>query len=294
MSHPFLILIPAHNEAATIASVVSRCRSLSSEVLVVDDGSVDSTGSAASAAGARVLRTEQCKGYGSALRLGFEECKRLQSSIVITLDGDGTHDPQSVPSLLSAHLKSQANLTIGSRFLNSEFAGAVPHAKAAANFFATTLFNSATHSSFTDVASGMRAIDRSALDLECEITTFGFTYEYLAAARRRGMRIAETGISVHYNAETILSTSRIELSDFLASIISIADGSNGRLRDALDHMHEIVSTSQILRVSAGGKHIIAHPVPHIDAYIFQIQDPYFITEGPQRNWIHWTSIDKKE
>jgi|GEM_PF-1068649 glycosyltransferase involved in cell wall biosynthesis len=294
MSQAFLILIPAHNEAQTIATVVSKCRNFSSDVLVIDDGSVDGTGSLASAAGAQVLRTAQCKGYGAALQLGFEECKKLQSKIVVTLDGDGTHDPEFVPSLINFHLDTQANLTIGSRFLTPRLAQAVPDAKAAANFFATALFNSVTGSSFTDVASGMRAIDRSALDLECNATTFGFTYKYLAAARRRGMRIVETGISVHYDAETLLSTNRTELTDFLASVVSIADGTNRRLRDALHEMCELVSAARVLRVCADGKHIIAHPIAHIDAYLFQFQDPCFLRQERQRNWIDWTSINARE
>src|SRR5579883_1506380 len=261
MSQAFLILIPAHNEAQTIATVVSKCRNFSSDVLVIDDGSVDGTGSLASAAGAQVLRTAQCKGYGAALQLGFEECKKLQSKIVVTLDGDGTHDPEFVPSLINFHLDTQANLTIGSRFLTPRLAQAVPDAKAAANFFATT---------------------------------FGFTYKYLAAARRRGMRIVETGISVHYDAETLLSTNRTELTDFLASVVSIADGTNRRLRDALHEMCELVSAARVLRVCADGKHIIAHPIAHIDAYLFQFQDPCFLRQERQRNWIDWTSINARE
>lgn len=293
MSHTLCIVIPAHNEGRTIGTVVSKCLNFTPNVLVVDDGSLDNTGSLASAAGAKVLRTAQRGGYGSALRLGFDHCKKSRCDTIITLDGDGAHDPQFVPAMIESHLRNQAQVTIGSRFINPRLSEHIPDAKVAANFFATALFNSATGSAFTDVASGMRALDKSTLDLECEAATFGFTYKYLEAALRRGMKIVETGISVHYNAEKLLCTNHGELTDFLLSVVCTTNKDNSRLRRALDAICEVVAARRVLHVFADGRYVIAQPIPQIDAYLFQFQDPCFVGENTREKWIDWNQNEEE-
>jgi glycosyltransferase involved in cell wall biosynthesis len=86
------IIIPALNEAATIAEIVSEA-SLFGQVIVVDDGSEDGTSNIAACAGAKVINHKKNKGYDAALETGFREAAQLEMDAVITLDADGEHGP---------------------------------------------------------------------------------------------------------------------------------------------------------------------------------------------------------
>ena len=99
-----LALIPAHDEAARIASVVERA-TRHVPVLVVDDGSTDDTAAIAEAAGARVIRQSPNQGKGAALRAGFAAALADGIEAVITLDGDGQHDPAEIPAFLGAYAR---------------------------------------------------------------------------------------------------------------------------------------------------------------------------------------------
>src|SRR5690349_12474402 len=90
-------LIPAHDEAARIGPVVAGAlRHV--PVLVVDDGSSDATAATAATAGARVLSLDPNRGKGAALRAGFAVALDDGAEAVITLDGDGQHDPAEIPA----------------------------------------------------------------------------------------------------------------------------------------------------------------------------------------------------
>ncbi|HXA97838.1 MAG TPA: tryptophan 7-halogenase [Candidatus Dormibacteraeota bacterium] len=109
-----LIVIPVFNEAATVGDIVERAR-LHGPVLVVDDGSTDRSAAAAAAAGAEVIALGGRRGKGAALRRGFAEGLRRGVERVVTLDGDGQHDPDDIPRLLKAAVEEPRSLVIGGR-----------------------------------------------------------------------------------------------------------------------------------------------------------------------------------
>jgi len=96
-----LVLIPVFDEAPTIGAVVAAARQ-HGPVLVVDDGSGDDSAVRAAAAGAEVVRLDRRGGKGAALRRGFAEALARGARAVVTLDGDGQHDPAEIPRLLAA------------------------------------------------------------------------------------------------------------------------------------------------------------------------------------------------
>src|SRR5262245_31841497 len=111
-----LVVIPAYNEAACIASVVNEVRAElpSADVLVVDDGSDDDTAALASAAGALVARLPFNLGVGGARRLGYRYgCDRGYDAVV-QVDADGQHDPRFAHVLLEG--LATADVVIGARF----------------------------------------------------------------------------------------------------------------------------------------------------------------------------------
>lgn len=84
-------------------------------VMVVDDASSDASGPLAAAAGATVLTLPKQQGKGAALRCGFTEALRRSARTVVTLDGDGQHNPQDIPRLLAASQRWPSSVIIGSR-----------------------------------------------------------------------------------------------------------------------------------------------------------------------------------
>src|ERR1700724_4193590 len=94
-------VIPAFNEASTIAAVVAGVRAHVDDVIVVDDHSADGTGEAAKRAGAIVLRNAANLGYDGSLNAGFAEAAGRGARILLNLDSDGEHDPADVPRLIA-------------------------------------------------------------------------------------------------------------------------------------------------------------------------------------------------
>ena len=105
-------IIPVFNEAATIGGLVERA-ALHGPVIVVDDGSWDGSDETAAAAGAVILRTGGRLGKGAALRLGFAGALARTAERVVTLDGDGQHDPDDIPRLLAASEPKPDALALG-------------------------------------------------------------------------------------------------------------------------------------------------------------------------------------
>ena len=107
------IVIPAINEEATIAQVVTGA-ALFGRPIVVDDGSRDATGAKAVAAGAEVVRHSVCRGYDKALNSGFQRASEIGCEYVITMDADGQHDPGILGAFIRA-LDEGADTVIGIR-----------------------------------------------------------------------------------------------------------------------------------------------------------------------------------
>ena len=109
-----LIVIPVFNEAATIEGLVARAR-VYGTVVVVDDGSSDASAAVAARAGAELVRLPRQRGKGEALRRGFDVALARGAERVVTLDGDGQHDPDEIPRLLEAAAEHPAALVVGGR-----------------------------------------------------------------------------------------------------------------------------------------------------------------------------------
>ena len=90
-------IIPARNEEGRIGTVVRETQNYVDEVIVIDDASTDRTGHEASEAGAVVLRFSQRRGYIAVIKEGFTHS---HGDILVTIDGDGEHDPREIPNLI--------------------------------------------------------------------------------------------------------------------------------------------------------------------------------------------------
>ncbi|MGC8523847.1 MAG: glycosyltransferase family 2 protein [Acidibrevibacterium sp.] len=110
-----VVVIPACEEAGSIAVIVAGCLSFAAPVIVVDDGSRDATSACAAAAGALVLRHPVRRGKGAALETGFAAALAAGAAFVATLDGDGQHRPEDLPRLLTVARRASHRIVIGSR-----------------------------------------------------------------------------------------------------------------------------------------------------------------------------------
>ena len=118
MDENIIAVIPAYKEEIAIGSVVLKAKKHVNRVIVVDDGSLDKTAEVAELAGAEVIRLDRNYGKAYALMRGLERAKELDCSVVVMLDADGQHDPDEIPRVVNPVLRGEADMVIGSRFLD--------------------------------------------------------------------------------------------------------------------------------------------------------------------------------
>jgi len=201
-SHPKIIAaIPCLNEGQFISDIVARTRRYVDKVVVVDDGSTDNTSEAAQAAGAHVIKHERKQGAGAATRSAFEAAKTYDTNVLITLDGDGQHDPDEIPKVLAPILRGEADLVIGSRFLQPNLNHAPKYRKFGIDII-TWLYNLGSKFRVSDSQSGFRAHSRKLFEaIDITEKGFGFSVQVLIEARKKGFVIAEVPISCIYHSE---------------------------------------------------------------------------------------------
>lgn len=170
-SESILAFVPAYNESAAIARVVSHAAEYL-PVLVVDDGSSDDTVAQAESAGATVIRQPTNLGKGKALRRGFTYALDEGYDAVITLDGDGQHDPAEIPAFLACRARTQADLIIGYR----DFA-LMPSIRRLSNTVGTSLFSWAMGTPIRDNQSGYRLVSRALMAATLAGHEAGFEFE---------------------------------------------------------------------------------------------------------------------
>jgi len=150
------IVIPAFNEAASIASLIAGLRDAAPwlEILVIDDGSSDDTGERAAAAGARVIRHPYNKGNGAAVKTGI---RHAAGTFVLIVDADGQHRPDDATRLV-AHLDAY-DLVVGARSSRTQAGGMRRMGNGVLNRIASYL----TEQPIPDLTSGFRAARRDCL-----------------------------------------------------------------------------------------------------------------------------------
>lgn len=160
-----LIIIPAFNEEETLQGIILGIRKSMPQdhILVVNDGSTDSTGETARKEGVIVLEHPYNMGIGATMQTGFLFAFRNGYDIAVQIDGDGQHDPNYLQALMSPLLKGEAQLVIGSRYLEGQgFKSSIP--RRVGILFFSFLYYILTGEKVTDPTSGFRAFDKKAID----------------------------------------------------------------------------------------------------------------------------------
>ncbi|MBN1808572.1 MAG: glycosyltransferase family 2 protein [Planctomycetes bacterium] len=190
-------LLPAYNEKAAVARVVSAVRLHHLPVIVVDDCSSDDTSSLARGAGARVVCHDVNRGKGQAVLTGVAEARRLGYSHTLVMDADGQHDPGEIPLFLDA--APAADIVLGSRMRNP---AGMPLLRLATNRSMSTLISWIAHHRITDTQSGYRLVSMDVWDCVPVFSArFDMESEFLITACRAGFTLAEVPISTIYGDE---------------------------------------------------------------------------------------------
>ena len=176
------IIIPAYNEEKNLGSVLAELKryvelvQMDHEIIVIDDGSVDKTKEVASQNGAKVIINKTNQGKGYSLKCGFECAK---GEIVVTMDGDGSHDPKDIGKLVFPVLNG-TDITVGSRFNTEEGRKTTTRFNLFGNHLISLFFLIMTGNFVNDSQSGFRAyksevlkkieVNSSRFEVETELT----------------------------------------------------------------------------------------------------------------------------
>lgn len=190
--------IPAYNEEKTIARVVLLTQKHVDKVIVCDDGSTDFTADIAERLGALVIRHGKNSGYGAAIQSLFQKARMLDTDVFLTIDGDGQHSPEEIPRMIKAIQDEEADIVIGSRFLD-EKKGQVPAYRRFGVKLITKMSNGNSKNKISDGQSGFRAYNRKAIQsLELLEHGMGVSAEILLKARDKGLKIIEIPATIKY------------------------------------------------------------------------------------------------
>jgi glycosyltransferase involved in cell wall biosynthesis len=218
----YTVVIPAFNEAGSLASVVAAASALPGpvEVIVIDDGSTDDTPAVLERAAGELPivahRFPGNRGKGAALRAGIA---RASAPIVVFQDADLEYAPAALEALVAPIERGEADAVYGSRFLGSRSQATGPLHRAG-NWLLTWLSNRFTGLRLTDMETGQKAFRREviqAIDLVEE--RFGIEPEITAKLARAGRKIVEVPVS--YAGRTRAAGKKIGFRDALWAIVCI-------------------------------------------------------------------------
>jgi glycosyltransferase involved in cell wall biosynthesis len=187
-----LVGIPAYNESKTIAKIISESSKFGT-VVIVDDGSTDDTCKLAKEAGALVISHSKNMGYGKSISDLFSYAKKENYTILVTLDGDGQHNPNEIPLFLKA--VKNTDVVIGNRFLGKN--NTPSYRK-----FGIKIIN--TLSNVGDSQCGFRCFNKEAIDAiagNIYETNMGASVEILRVIKSNNLKITEVTCEITYNGE---------------------------------------------------------------------------------------------
>ena len=190
--------LPAYNEEKNIASVITKLKKITDSIIVCDDGSSDMTSEISKNLGAIVISHKKNMGYGAAIRTIFQKSVELDSDILVTFDADGQHRIDDVNKILQPLENNEADIVIGSRFLDNE--SKVPNYRKIGIKVITQVTNASLKKKLTDSQSGFRAYNKQALtQISPSEMGMGISTEILIKASNKGLRIAEIPITILYH-----------------------------------------------------------------------------------------------
>ena len=195
----YAVVIPAYNEEATIHDVVTRALAFASQVIVVDDGSADKTVEKLQGMPITLIENEHNQGKAASLWHGIQQARKQDIKYIVTLDGDGQHAPEDIPTLLAKAEARPEHIIIGARLADKS---AIPAKRYYANRIANFWIAWAAGYPISDTQSGFRVYPNQLFD-DMQISTskqnsFVFESEIIIKAAERGIKCASVAIPAVY------------------------------------------------------------------------------------------------
>lgn len=214
------VLIPAFNEETVIRDVIGEVRKAGYEnIIVVDDGSADNTQLAAKQeTGVVALRHSINRGKGAAMKTGIEAAKLLEADIVITIDGDGQHNPVDIEPMLKL-IEKGYDVVLGTRLKNPK---GMPGYKILANHignFCTWIIYGLW---VTDSQSGFRAYSKKALHaIQTKTDRYEYDSEVIREIYRHKLRFAEVPIEVRYTEYSMNKPHKMNFKNGIKTLVKM-------------------------------------------------------------------------
>ena len=194
-----LAIIPCYNEETTVGSIILKTKRYVDKVLVIDDGSIDETAKIAKDAGATVISHKKNRGKGDAVLTGFRYSLKHDFDYVVTIDGDGQHNPAEIPRLIKNITNNGHDISLGFRVgHDTEMPKWRKVGKRVLDY--ATSFGSGGF--VTDSQCGFRAFNRKAIeDLTPRLkgNAFSVESEQLIKAHDLGLGLVNTKVTCKYN-----------------------------------------------------------------------------------------------
>ena len=188
-----VVIIPALNEEKSISKVVNSIPNIVDEIIVINNGSEDSTAIKASISGAKVIR-ENRKGYGYACLKGIDYLNKNPPDIVVFLDGDYSDYPEDLEAVIKPILEKNVQFVIGARVKSLREKGALTPQQIFGNTLACLLMRLLYKANFTDLGP-FRAIGwKNLMALEMSDKTYGWTIEMQLKVLRRKIKYTEVPV----------------------------------------------------------------------------------------------------
>ena len=194
--------IPAYNEEKNIASIIVKLKKIVDTIIVCNDGSNDSTSEIAKNLGVIVIDHSKNLGYGAGIHSIFRKAREINSDVLVTIDADGQHRIEDIKKVVEPIEKGEADLIIGSRFLDTT-QKQIPEYRKIGIKLITKVTNSSLKNKITDSQSGFRAYSKNVVSkLNVSDSGMGISTEILIKSSAHGFRIAEVPITVLYDGDT--------------------------------------------------------------------------------------------
>lgn len=194
------VVIPARNEELSIRQVASEALRWCPRVIVVDDGSTDATCEHLDGLPVTLIRHEQSRGKGQALRTGFDAALELGCTAVLSMDGDGQHCASDIPRIVAAAHAYPDHIVIGARLLDLD---SQPPARRRANAVADWGISWGCAKAVADTQSGQRYYPQAVLEYRA-LQSEDFVFEaaiLIAATRELGLGVVSVPIKACYKKE---------------------------------------------------------------------------------------------
>ena len=214
------IVIPAYNEASVIEDVIKEVQASGYQnIVIVDDGSSDKTyENASKETNITTLRHFLNRGKGAAAKTGIEAAKTMNADVVVTMDGDGQHNPQDIQKMLEL-IEKGFDVVLGTRLKNPK---GMPIWKIAANHFGNFCTWIIYGLWVTDSQSGFRAYSKKAINLiDTKTDRYEYDSEVIREIYRHKLKFTEIGIEVRYTKYSMSKVHKMNLQNGFKTLIKM-------------------------------------------------------------------------